>query len=267
MLVTPTSLTPIDFDGLRILDYTAGHDVSSSLAVIEVPPGVRHAEAWSRRSDKYYLVIAGAILFVLDGGRPGGEGDREAFREAERRHHLVVVNKSDLPAAATGEELGGGSGGVVRVSAKTGEGIDRLRTHLENSVSVLAGQSGVGKTSLINCLHPDIALETREVSDYNEKGRHTTTVSRLYHLAGGIDIIDTPGIRQLGVWDVTKEEVALYFPDIAALGEHCRFRDCSHTHEPGCAVQDAVETGALPAVRYKSYCRIRDSLDSKSPWA
>jgi len=182
---------------------------------------------------------------------------------------IVVVNKTDLAEEAPREfdvyrDL---NLPIIFTSCETGEGIDRLRTLLENSVSVLAGQSGVGKTSLINCLHPDIALETREVSDYNEKGRHTTTVSRLYHLAGGIDIIDTPGIRQLGVWDVTKEEVALYFPDIAALGEHCRFRDCSHTHEPGCAVQDAVETGALPAVRYKSYCRIRDSLDSKSPWA
>ncbi len=184
-------------------------------------------------------------------------------------HPIVVVNKTDLAEEPPREfdvyrDL---NLPVIFTSCETGEGIDRLRTHLENSVSVLAGQSGVGKTSLINCLHPDIALETREVSDYNEKGRHTTTTSRLYHLANGIDIIDTPGIRQLGVWDLTKEEAALYFPDIAALGEHCRFRDCSHTHEPGCAVREALETGALAAVRYRSYCRIRDSLDSKNPWA
>lgn len=182
---------------------------------------------------------------------------------------IVVVNKIDLVRETPREfevyrdlELP-----VIFASCETGEGIDELRKLLENSASVLAGQSGVGKTSLINCLHPDFELETQAVSAFNEKGRHTTTSSRLYHLDGGIDIIDTPGIRQLGVWDLVKEDVALYFPDIAVLGEHCRFHDCSHTHEPGCAVQEAVETGALPAVRYTSYCRIRDSLDSKSPWA
>ena len=182
---------------------------------------------------------------------------------------IIVVNKVDL-AKEPPQELDAYRDlnvPIILTSCETGEGIETLRQHLTDSVSVLAGQSGVGKSSLINCLQPDIALETQEVSGYNEKGRHTTTTSRLYHLDGGIDIIDTPGIRQLGIWDVTKEEVALYFPDIAALGAECKFSDCSHIHEPGCAVRQAVENGRLPAIRYKSYCRIRDSLGSESPWA
>ncbi|HPJ98027.1 MAG TPA: ribosome small subunit-dependent GTPase A, partial [Candidatus Hydrogenedentes bacterium] len=141
-------------------------------------------------------------------------------------HPIVVVNKMDLTGETPREfevyrdlELP-----LIFASCETGEGIDELRRLLENSVSVLAGQSGVGKTSLINCLHPDFELETQAVSAFNEKGRHTTTTSRLYHLGGGIDIIDTPGIRQLGVWALAKEEAALYFPDIAVLGERCRFR-------------------------------------------
>ncbi len=181
---------------------------------------------------------------------------------------IVVVNKTDLALEAPAEldayrELGLP---ILLTSCETGEGIEALRPFIQHSVSVLAGQSGVGKSSLINCLQPDIDLDTQKVSDYNEKGRHTTTVSRLYHLDGGIDIIDTPGIRQLGIWDVTKEEVALYFPDIAELGTGCKFSDCSHIHEPGCAVREAVDTGKLPGLRYVSYRRIRDSLDSGKPW-
>lgn len=177
---------------------------------------------------------------------------------------IIVLNKVDLTESRPKEMMVYEDLGlpVFYTSCVTGEGIEALREDLRNTVSVLAGQSGVGKSSLINVLDPRFYVETREVSDYNEKGRHTTSVSRLYHLAGGIDIIDTPGIRKLGLWDLTKEEVPLYFPDIAALAVDCKFSDCSHIHEPGCAVREALEHGDLPEVRYRSYLRIRDSLDS-----
>jgi ribosome biogenesis GTPase len=164
------------------------------------------------------------------------------------------------------EAYGGLDLPLILTSCETGKGVDALRRHLEKAVSVFAGQSGVGKSSLINCLQPDLELEVQDVSDFNEKGRHTTTSSRLYHLDGGVDIIDTPGIRQLGLWDITKEEVALYFPDLAALAVSCKFNDCSHIHEPGCAVREALERGELAQLRYDSYRRIRDSLESVNPW-
>ncbi len=179
---------------------------------------------------------------------------------------VIVMNKTDLREQRPDqirvyEDL---DLPVLHTSCVTGEGIEHLRQQLRGAVSVVAGQSGVGKSSLINALDPDLEIVTQEVSDFNEKGRHTTSVSRLYHLAGGIDIIDTPGIRQLGLWDLLPEEVALYFPDIAGFALDCKFSDCSHIHEPACAVREALESGALAQVRYDSYRRIRDSLESGS---
>lgn len=149
---------------------------------------------------------------------------------------------------------------VFNTSCETGHGLDALREHLCGKLSVFAGHSGVGKSSLLNALDPALAITTREVSDFNEKGRHTTSASRLYHLARDIHIIDTPGIKQLGLWGVSREEVAYYFPEIAAAAESCRFRDCSHVQEPGCGIRAAVESGAIRPLRYHSYLRIRETL-------
>ncbi len=179
---------------------------------------------------------------------------------------LLCMNKSDLvehelPVIATYRELGIR---VITTSCVTGEGIGDLRSALENRVSVFAGQSGVGKSTLLNALEPDLDIATREVSRSTEKGRHTTTVSRLYDLPGDIRVIDTPGIRQLGLWEVSPEEVAYYFPEIADEGSRCKFRDCTHTHEPGCAVLAVVEAGGIDKRRYDSYLRIRRSIEDQA---
>jgi ribosome biogenesis GTPase / thiamine phosphate phosphatase len=178
---------------------------------------------------------------------------------------VLCMNKSDLieqelPVLSTYRELGIR---VIVTSCVTGEGIGELRSALENRVSVFAGQSGVGKSTLLNALEPDLDIATREVSRSTEKGRHTTTVSRLYQLRGDIRVIDTPGIRQLGLWEVSPEEVAYYFPEIAEEGGRCKFRDCTHTHEPGCAVLAMVETGGIDKRRYDSYLRIRRSIEEQ----
>jgi ribosome biogenesis GTPase len=176
---------------------------------------------------------------------------------------IVCLNKVDLTekepeAIQAYRELGVD---VVRVSCQTGEGLDELRALLGGNISVLAGQSGVGKSSLINALDPEKDLVVQTVSRFNEKGRHTTRRARLYELPGGIRIIDTPGVRQMAVHGIEAEEVDLYFPEIAELAVKCRFRDCRHRAEPNCAVIEAVEKGELPGVRYRSYLRIHDSLD------
>ena len=129
---------------------------------------------------------------------------------------------------------------------------------------MLSGHSGVGKSSLLNVLDPKLKLHTREVSEASQLGRHTTTVARLYGIDGDIRIIDTPGIRSLGLWEVSAEEVAYYFPEIAEAGEACRFRNCTHTHEPKCAVIEGVQSGAVLKGRYESYLRIRASLESET---
>lgn len=176
---------------------------------------------------------------------------------------ILVVNKMDLikevpEAAKPYLEL---DFPVVYASCETGQGIDELQGLLRNRLAVVGGQSGVGKSSILNRLSPTLDIETQEVSASTDKGRHTTTSARLYLLEGGIRIIDTPGIRQLGLWEVSSEEVAHYFPEMTALSLDCRFRNCTHTHEPNCAVRASVEAGGLSIRRYRSYLRIRGSLE------
>lgn len=179
---------------------------------------------------------------------------------------IICVNKMDLleggepPELKDYEALGFQ---VVRTSCETGAGLEALRVALAGKLSILSGHSGVGKSSLLNALDQDLEVHTQEVSGVSHRGRHTTTASRLYELERGIRIIDTPGIRALGVWGVSPEEVAWFFPDLAELGVGCHFRNCSHTHEPGCAVTAALEGGQLTPWRYDSYIRIRQSMEAE----
>jgi ribosome biogenesis GTPase len=175
---------------------------------------------------------------------------------------LLCVNKIDLLASA--EELDAvrpyeqAGVSVILCSAATGAGLVELSEALAGKLCVFAGHSGVGKSSLLNALDPRLDLVTGAVSEGNDKGRHTTTSSALYHLPGGAIVIDTPGIREFGLWDVTAAEVRLYYREFAACS--CAFSDCSHTHEPDCGVKAAVECGQIGAARYQGYLRIQASL-------
>ncbi len=144
----------------------------------------------------------------------------------------------------------------VRCSASSGEGIDTLRALLRDHVTVVSGQSGVGKSSLLNRVQPGLQLATAEVSTENEKGRHTTSHARLHRLAGGGYVVDTPGIRQFDLWAVAPGELEACFVEFLPHLPHCRFRNCLHTHEQGCAVLAAVEAGAISERRYASYVKL-----------
>ncbi|MCK4315774.1 MAG: ribosome small subunit-dependent GTPase A, partial [Anaerolineae bacterium] len=147
---------------------------------------------------------------------------------------------------------------VLYTSAVTGEEMDGLRDTLRGKLSALVGPSGTGKTSLLNAMQPGLGLRVREVSQATRKGRHTTVVPQLVPLDVGGWVADTPGIRALALFDVDPEELDAYFPDIAPLVAHCRFSDCTHTVEPGCAVIQAVEEGQVSRHRYESYVRLRE---------
>ena len=177
---------------------------------------------------------------------------------------VIIINKVDQvdlvdlqPLAGVWSQLGYP---VVMTSALTGQGIGRLRELVGGRDCVVAGQSGVGKSSILNAIEPGLALRVSQVSQENQKGRHTTTAARLIPLKDqekGGHLIDTPGIRSFQLWDVIPEEVAGYFREIRPFINYCRFPDCTHTHEEDCSVKWAVADGKIDARRYESYCQMR----------
>ena len=171
---------------------------------------------------------------------------------------IICINKVDLVDRAGLQPLVGVYSRmgyrVLLASAATGFGIDRLRRCLKGAESVLAGQSGVGKSSLLNAVDERLDLPVAEVSRENQKGRHTTTTATLFPLSFGGYVVDTPGIRQFQLWDVIPEEVPGFFRDLRPYVSLCRFPNCTHTHEDQCAVKDAVADGRIDDRRYESYC-------------
>lgn len=179
---------------------------------------------------------------------------------------VIVVNKIDLedPSQIRAEfapyEQMGYS--ILYTCALESIGVDTLRDLLVGHISVFTGPSGVGKTSLLNEIQPGLGRTVKAVSERREEGLHTTRDSQLVKIGPESYIADTPGIRTLNLWDIEPEELDAYFVDIAPYVEQCRFGDCTHTNEPGCAVRAAVESGDISASRYKSYQHLRDELEA-----
>ena len=174
---------------------------------------------------------------------------------------IICINKIDLidpgplqPLVGVFAQMGYK---VLQISAETGLNIDLCKSELADRESVIVGQSGVGKSSILNAIEPGLALRTAAVSAETQKGRHTTTTAKLLPLSFGGFIVDTPGIRQFQLWDVTAEEVAGLFRDIRPFVDGCRFPNCTHTHEEDCAVKASVADGRLDMRRYESYCHLR----------
>jgi ribosome biogenesis GTPase len=178
---------------------------------------------------------------------------------------IIIINKIDLGRI---DELDNIMAGYERInipifliSASTNEGIDNLAKALDNHKTIFAGHSGVGKTTILNQLIPGINLKVGRVSDYSNRGIHTTSLVELFELPHGGYVVDSPGLKVLGLWEIEKQHLAEYFPEMHEYLDLCRFAECSHSHEPDCAVKAAVEKGEISQFRYNSYIAIRKSLE------
>jgi ribosome biogenesis GTPase len=190
---------------------------------------------------------------------------------------ILLFNKADLYRAkeeekfAAYDEMYSAIGyRLFRMSVQTGEGLEAVKSLLQGKISLLSGHSGVGKSSFLNALFPAMNLKTREVSGWSGKGIHTTTFAEMFDLpaeasakAGAVGgrIIDTPGMREFGLVDISKQELSGYFPEMRALAGQCQFNNCLHIEEPGCAVKKAVEEGRIYPDRYISYCHILQTIE------
>ena len=195
-----------------------------------------------------------------------------ATAEAYRVTAIIVINKTDLLTGHEDTELIEAVSylyksigyTVLGTSAKTGEGIDKLRRLISGKTTLISGNSGVGKTTLINALIPGLDLRTAAISEVHDTGTHTTTFSEMFQLPGDENgyIIDTPGVRGFGTIEMDEYEASHFFPDIFKIGADCRFNNCTHTHEPHCAVIKALEEGLIAQSRYTSYLSI---LEDSNP--
>ena len=224
----------------------------------------------SRTSKQRRHVLAANIdqlLIVTSAAQPNIKPNLidRLLATAEQNHidALICINKCDLIDTGILQSLIGNYAqmgySVWMVSAATGWGIEHLRRMTRGCVSVVIGQSGVGKSSILNAISPGLNQRVQEVSEENQKGKHTTTTSEWFDLPDGGALVDTPGVRQFQLWDVVAEELTGLFRDIRPFASHCRYPNCSHQHENDCAVKDAVADGRLDPRRYDSYVQMLDS--------
>lgn len=193
-----------------------------------------------------------------------------AVAEANGLPPVIVINKADLDPAAYrhGEPYRKAGYAVLVTSVRSGDGVERLRAQLAGRTSVFTGPTGVGKSSLLNALIPGLTLRTAEVSERSRGGRHTTVSPEMHPFGDDGFVVDTPGLRDIGLWGLEPPEVAGAFPELDRVADGCRFDNCRHRSEPECAVIGAVERGEISATRYQSYLRLLDEAERAArPWS
>lgn len=222
------------------------------------------------RGERIVVTNLDQVLVVFAAARPDPHPrmlDRFlVIAEANDLAARIVVNKCDLldrahVRALFADHVRAGYP-VHYTSVTTGEGLAELQREVQGRSSALTGPSGVGKSSLMNALFPSLTLRTAAISDSVNKGRHTTVGAVLHPLPGGGFVADTPGLREVGLWGIDAGDVAHCFPEFRPLLGHCRFGDCTHSVEPGCALRDAVDAGTVSRARFESYVKLREELEA-----
>lgn len=249
-------------------------DIENTSVINTILPRRNYINRQSPRYKNQHHIIAAnldqSLLFATLKEPRTSQGFIDRFLVAGEMYHVpsvIVFNKADIykrkemehfeGLKAMYEEIGYK---VMLVSVKELTGMEDLESLLKDKVSLFSGHSGVGKSSLINELIPELALRTKEVSGWSGKGLHTTTFAEMFDLPFGGAVIDTPGVREFGLVDLDKQELSHYFPEMRERLNQCRFNNCLHINEPGCAIKEAVEQGEIYEERYASYFNILESL-------
>ena len=215
-----------------------------------------------------------SLLFATLKDPKTSQGFIDRFLVTSEAYHIpsiIVFNKIDLHKKKEEQKLDELKSiyenigyKVMPMSIEKNIGVEEVKNLLKNKVTLLSGHSGVGKSSFINIIFPELKLKTQDVSGWSGKGLHTTTFAEMFDLDFGGKVIDTPGLREFALMDISRQELSHYFPEMKALMNHCQFNDCMHINEPGCAVKAAVNSGGIATDRYVSYLTLLDSIKEKA---
>jgi ribosome biogenesis GTPase len=253
------------------------NELEKGVTITQIHPRKNYITRTSPANKHHHHIIASnldqSLLFATLKDPKTSQGFIDRFLISSESFHIptvIIFNKADLykkkeeerfeELKAMYEAIGYT---VKKISVQTNEGVDEARALLKDKVTLLSGHSGVGKSSFLNKIFPEMKLKTQDVSGWSGKGLHTTTFAEMFDVPFGGKIIDTPGIRELGLVDIPKQELAHYFPEMRALMNDCQFNNCMHTEEPNCAIKKAVNDNVITAERYISYRNILDSIDEK----
>lgn len=253
------------------------NELEKGVTITQIHPRKNYITRTSPANKHHHHIIASnldqSLLFATLKDPKTSQGFIDRFLISSESFHIptvIIFNKADLYKKKEEErfeelktmyEAIGYT--VKKISVQTNEGVEEVSALLKDKVTLLSGHSGVGKSSFLNKIFPEMKLKTQDVSGWSGKGLHTTTFAEMFDVPFGGKIIDTPGIRELGLVDIPKQELAHYFPEMRALMNDCQFNNCMHTEEPNCAIKKAVNENVIAAERYISYRNILDSIDEK----
>ena len=260
------------------VDFDIESEASGTALINEILPRDNYINRQSPRHKHQHHIVAAnldqSVLVATLREPRTSQGFIDRFLVASEMYHVqpvIVFNKSDLFRSKEQllyeqlRDMYSRLGYIVLlVSAEKKEGLEQLVNVLQGKTTLLSGHSGVGKSSLLNELFPGMNRKTQDVSGWSGKGQHTTTFAEMFDLPGGGRIIDTPGMREFGIVDISKQELSHYFPEMKNRIQGCQFNNCLHSDEPGCAIKDAVNTGDIHEDRYVSYRTILDSIEEKN---
>lgn len=272
-----TSTNPIAVGDIVGISMEPGAE--NNAMIDEITPRKNYINRQSPSHKKQHHIVAAnldqSLLFATLKDPKTSQGFIDRFLVTCEAYHvpaIIVFNKSDLYRTKEEERFEELSEmytrigyTVVSMSVAQNKGVEEVKAMLKNKVTLMSGHSGVGKSSFLNSIFPELALKTQDVSGWSGKGMHTTTFAEMFDLPFGGSVIDTPGVREFGLVDISKQELSHYFPEMAKLITECQFNNCLHVNEPGCAIKKAVEeTGDISVDRYVSYLNILGTIDEKN---